>query len=298
MRALRGAALRAVRRPVDPAVRRPAQRPGPGHDPPAGPGQRRARRRAGRRTADRAGRPPGRLDRHRAGAVHRWCCGVVRDHRTLARYGYTAGFAGLVLLALPGLLPSSISEVNGAKIWLRLGHLLDPARRVRQDPADRLLRGVPGTEAGRCSPSAGRRFLGMEFPTRPRPRPAAGGVGALDRRARAGERPRHVPAVLRHRAGDAVRGHRAGVLDGHRPDLLRRRARWWPTSCSGTSGCACRSGSTRSPTSTAPATRSARRCSGSAPAGSAAPGWALGVPTSCRSPRATSCCPRSARSWA
>jgi len=46
---------------------------------------------------------------------------IVKDHRTLTRYGYTAGLIGIIALGLPAVLPSSISEVNGAKVWIKMG---------------------------------------------------------------------------------------------------------------------------------------------------------------------------------
>lgn len=89
---------------------------------------------------------------------------ALRDHRALGRYMYTFGAAGLLLLALPGALPASISEVNGAKLWIQLGSLgsIQPAEFAKIA----LLIFFAGYLVSKRDvlSLAGRRILGFTFP--------------------------------------------------------------------------------------------------------------------------------------
>lgn len=47
---------------------------------------------------------------------------LLRDHRILQRFTYTSGLVAIVLLLLP-MLPLIGTDINGARIWIRLGGL-------------------------------------------------------------------------------------------------------------------------------------------------------------------------------
>jgi cell division protein FtsW (lipid II flippase) len=89
----------------------------------------------------------------------------IRRPRTLQRYTYTLGAVGLVLLALPALLPSSISEVpgTGAKIQIALsGFTVQPEEFAKLALAV-FFAGYLVAKRDVLA-LAGRRFLGIDLP--------------------------------------------------------------------------------------------------------------------------------------
>ncbi|MGI5524740.1 FtsW/RodA/SpoVE family cell cycle protein [Micromonospora sp. CA-259024] len=88
---------------------------------------------------------------------------IMRDHRSVSRYAYTLGLAGIVLVMLPAVLPSSISEINGAKLWIRVGAFsIQPGEFAKL--ALLVFFAYYLVRKREVLSLASRRFLGIDFP--------------------------------------------------------------------------------------------------------------------------------------
>ena len=90
---------------------------------------------------------------------------VLRDHRTLRRYTYTAMVVGLGLILLP-LVPGLGKEINGARIWIHLGGMSFQPAEFGKIALAVFFAGYLVTHRDTLA-LAGPRFLGLQLP-RPR----------------------------------------------------------------------------------------------------------------------------------
>lgn len=87
---------------------------------------------------------------------------LLRDHRTLRRYTYTAMVAGLALLALP-MLPVLGKQINGARIWIGVGPLSFQPGELAKIVLAVFFAGYLVTQRDNLS-LAGTRILGLQLP--------------------------------------------------------------------------------------------------------------------------------------
>jgi cell division protein FtsW (lipid II flippase) len=88
---------------------------------------------------------------------------LIRESRVLQRYTYTLGAVGLILLAIPAMLPASHSVVNGAKVWITFGSFsVEPGEFARLALAV-FFAGYLVTKRDALA-LAGRRVLGIDLP--------------------------------------------------------------------------------------------------------------------------------------
>jgi cell division protein FtsW (lipid II flippase) len=88
---------------------------------------------------------------------------LISEPRVLQRYTYTLGALGLVLLAIPAMLPASHSTVNGAKVWVTFGSFsVQPGEFARLALAA-FFAGYLVTKRDALA-LAGRRVLGIDLP--------------------------------------------------------------------------------------------------------------------------------------
>jgi cell division protein FtsW (lipid II flippase) len=86
----------------------------------------------------------------------------LRDHRGLSRYTYTAMIAAIALLLLP-LMPLIGREINGARIWIRLGPMSFQPGELAKIVLAVFFAGYLVIARDSLS-LVGRRVLGLQFP--------------------------------------------------------------------------------------------------------------------------------------
>ncbi|WP_435824042.1 FtsW/RodA/SpoVE family cell cycle protein [Actinoplanes missouriensis] len=88
---------------------------------------------------------------------------LIRDHKIVSRYAYTLGLVGIVLVMLPAVLPPSISEVNGARLWIRFGSFsIQPGEFAKLALVSFFAYYL--VRKREVLSLASRRFLGIDFP--------------------------------------------------------------------------------------------------------------------------------------